>query len=177
MCGSVTEPKDAPQKLSVWGRTFKHNLSQAKIGLDCNRSKNRGCNRVSERAVPGLVWQESDPYPLGCASILPWWDQAGRPAVVVQRSARLHQRQFYLSRFAFQVVPFGFVCGALLLLSRFGLAIPALILDNCGVGQAITSHWPKPWRAKSLLRCIGSEIIFLVCRKAESAQTASRNAL
>jgi integrase/recombinase XerD len=31
--------------------------------------------------------------------------------------------------------------------------------------------------AKSLLRCTGSEITFLVRRKAESAQTASRNAL
>jgi len=47
----------------------------------------------------------------------------------------LNLRRFHLSGFAMQVLPFGF--GALLLLSRFGLAMPAVILDNCRVGQAM----------------------------------------
>lgn len=35
------------------------------------------------------------------------------------------------------VLFYGLGCGALLLLSRFALAMPAIILDNCGVGQAV----------------------------------------
>jgi hypothetical protein len=31
-CGSLTELKDAPQKVSVWGSIFKHDLSQKKLG-------------------------------------------------------------------------------------------------------------------------------------------------
>jgi len=49
----------------------------------------------------------------------------------------LHQRQSHVSSFSIYVVSFGFVSVGLLLLSRFGLAIPALVLDNCRVGQAI----------------------------------------
>jgi hypothetical protein len=49
----------------------------------------------------------------------------------------LNHRQFHSSRFAMQVLSYGFGCGALLLLSRFALAMPAIILDNCRVGQAV----------------------------------------
>lgn len=48
-----------------------------------------------------------------------------------------NQRHLHPSRFAMQVVPYGFVFAALLLLSRFALAMPAIILDNCRVGQAM----------------------------------------
>lgn len=47
------------------------------------------------------------------------------------------QLQFRKNHFAIQVVWFGFAYGVLLLLSRFGLAMPAIILDNCRVGQAM----------------------------------------
>jgi hypothetical protein len=49
----------------------------------------------------------------------------------------LHQGQVHPSRFAIHVVSFGAVGVALLLLSRFGLAIPAFILDDCRVGQSM----------------------------------------
>ncbi len=49
----------------------------------------------------------------------------------------IHLRQAHLGFFAIAVVPFVLVCLALLAFSRFALAIPALILDNCRVGQAI----------------------------------------
>jgi len=49
----------------------------------------------------------------------------------------VHQRQLHLSRFVIQAVSFGSVGLALLVLSRFGLAIPALVLDDCRVGQAV----------------------------------------
>jgi hypothetical protein len=49
----------------------------------------------------------------------------------------LHQRQAHPSIFIIQLVSFLCVGVALLVLSRFGLAIPALILDNCRVGQAM----------------------------------------
>ena len=49
----------------------------------------------------------------------------------------LNHHQFHSSRFAMLVLFYGFGCGALLLFSRFGLAMPAIILDNCGVGQAV----------------------------------------
>jgi hypothetical protein len=47
------------------------------------------------------------------------------------------QRQLRTSHFAIQVVWLGFAYGTLLLLSRFGLAMPAIIMDNCRVSQAI----------------------------------------
>jgi hypothetical protein len=49
----------------------------------------------------------------------------------------LNHHQFHSSRFAMLVLFYGLGCGALLLLSRFALAMPAIILDNCGVGQAV----------------------------------------
>jgi len=49
----------------------------------------------------------------------------------------LHQRQAHPSIFIIQLVSFLCVGLTLLVLSRFGLAIPALILDNCRVGQAV----------------------------------------
>jgi hypothetical protein len=49
----------------------------------------------------------------------------------------LDQRQTRLSLFTIQVVSFGSVALTLLVLSRFGLAMPAFILDNCRVGQAM----------------------------------------
>jgi hypothetical protein len=49
----------------------------------------------------------------------------------------LHERQAHPSIFIIELVSFLCVGGALLVLSRFGLAIPALILDNCRVGQAM----------------------------------------
>jgi len=62
-------------------------------------------------------------------------------AVVMLVSAGLvwaiHLRQAHLGFFAIVVAPFVLVCLALLAFSRFALAIPALILDNCRVGQAI----------------------------------------
>jgi hypothetical protein len=48
-----------------------------------------------------------------------------------------HQRQAHPSFFIIRVVSFLFAGLALLVLSRFGLALPALILDNCRVGQAM----------------------------------------
>jgi hypothetical protein len=49
----------------------------------------------------------------------------------------LHQRQARPSIFIIQLVSFLCVGVSLLVLSRFGLAMPALILDNCRVGQAM----------------------------------------
>jgi hypothetical protein len=49
----------------------------------------------------------------------------------------LHEREVHLTAFAVQVVSFGSVCLALVVFSRFGLAIPALIMGNCRVGQAM----------------------------------------
>jgi hypothetical protein len=49
----------------------------------------------------------------------------------------LHQRQAHPSIFIIQLVSFLCVGVTLLVLSRIGLAIPALILDNCRVGQAM----------------------------------------
>jgi hypothetical protein len=48
----------------------------------------------------------------------------------------LNHQQFHPSRFAMLVLSYGFGCGALLLLSRFALAMPAIILV-CRVGQAV----------------------------------------
>jgi hypothetical protein len=48
-----------------------------------------------------------------------------------------HQCQAHPSFFIIRVVSFLFAGLALLVLSRFGLALPALILDNCRVGQAM----------------------------------------
>jgi hypothetical protein len=47
------------------------------------------------------------------------------------------QNKFRLSFLAIQVVSVSLVAGTLLLLSRFGLAVPALILDNCSVSGAM----------------------------------------
>ena len=49
----------------------------------------------------------------------------------------LHEREVHLTVFAVQVVSFGSVGLALVVFSRFGLAIPAFIMGNCRVGQAI----------------------------------------
>jgi len=49
----------------------------------------------------------------------------------------LHQRHMHPSIFMIRVVSFLCVGLTLLVLSRFGLALPALILDNCRVGQAV----------------------------------------
>jgi len=49
----------------------------------------------------------------------------------------IHLRQARLGFFTIRAVPFGLVCFAVLVVSRFALAIPALILDNCRIGQAI----------------------------------------
>jgi hypothetical protein len=48
-----------------------------------------------------------------------------------------HQRHAHPSFFIIRVVSFLFAGLVLLVLSRFGLALPALILDNCRVGQAM----------------------------------------
>ena len=48
-----------------------------------------------------------------------------------------HQRHAHPSFFIIRVVSFLFASLALLVLSRFGLALPALILDNCRVSQAM----------------------------------------
>jgi hypothetical protein len=48
-----------------------------------------------------------------------------------------HQRHAHPSFFIIRVVSFLFAGLALLVLSRFGLALPAVILDNCRVGQAM----------------------------------------
>jgi len=47
------------------------------------------------------------------------------------------QREFRPSAFAIWVISGGFTSVGLLLLSRFGLAIPAFILDDCRVGEAM----------------------------------------
>jgi hypothetical protein len=49
----------------------------------------------------------------------------------------MHQRQAHPSIFTIRVVSFLCVGLTLLVLSRFGLALPALILGNCRVGQAM----------------------------------------
>lgn len=49
----------------------------------------------------------------------------------------LHQRQVHLTAFTIQVVSFGSVGLALVIFSRFGLAIPAFVLGNYKVGQAM----------------------------------------
>src|SRR5436853_229226 len=46
-------------------------------------------------------------------------------------------RRLHLSLFTMEVVSYGSIGLALLMLSRFGLAIPALVLDNYRVGQAM----------------------------------------
>ncbi len=48
-----------------------------------------------------------------------------------------HQRQVHLSFFILNVVSLLFAGLVLLVLSRFGLALPALVLDNCRVGQSM----------------------------------------
>ena len=48
-----------------------------------------------------------------------------------------HQRQAHPGFFIIRLVSFLFAGLALLVLSRFGLALPALILDNCRVGQSM----------------------------------------
>ncbi|HLM80607.1 MAG TPA: hypothetical protein VK302_08230 [Terriglobales bacterium] len=47
------------------------------------------------------------------------------------------QRQAHLSHFTIQLAVFTTIGLALLVFSRFALAMPALILDNCRVGQAV----------------------------------------
>jgi hypothetical protein len=49
----------------------------------------------------------------------------------------LHQRQVHLTAFLFQIVSFGSVGLFLVIFSRFGLAIPAFVLGNYGVRQAM----------------------------------------
>ena len=49
----------------------------------------------------------------------------------------LHQMQVRPSRLAILVVSYALVGPALLVLSRFAIAIPAVILDDCRVGQAM----------------------------------------
>ena len=49
----------------------------------------------------------------------------------------LRQRHIHLTAVTFQVVSSGFVGLALVVFSRFGLAIPAFILGDCRVGQAM----------------------------------------
>jgi len=49
----------------------------------------------------------------------------------------LHHGQVHPDRIAVSVVTLGVACIVLLLVSRFGLAIPALILDDYRVGQAM----------------------------------------
>jgi hypothetical protein len=49
----------------------------------------------------------------------------------------LHQRRMHPSIFTTQSVSFLRGGLTLLVLSRFGLALPALLLDNCRVGQAM----------------------------------------
>jgi hypothetical protein len=49
----------------------------------------------------------------------------------------VHLRQAHLNFFEIQIVSYGLASLALLAFSRFALAIPALILDGCKVGQAI----------------------------------------
>jgi hypothetical protein len=49
----------------------------------------------------------------------------------------MHLRQAHVSFFTIQIVSYLIGGVALLAFSRFALAIPALILDNCRVGQAI----------------------------------------
>jgi hypothetical protein len=48
-----------------------------------------------------------------------------------------HQRRVHLSIFTTQSVSFLCAGFSLLVLSRFGLALPALILENCRIGQAM----------------------------------------
>jgi hypothetical protein len=49
----------------------------------------------------------------------------------------LRQGQIHSGRFAISGLTFGLGCLALLVISRFGLAIPALLLDDYPVGQAM----------------------------------------
>ncbi len=49
----------------------------------------------------------------------------------------LRQGHVHLDRFGIFVLTFGLSCLALLVMSRFGLAIPALLLDDYPVGQAM----------------------------------------
>ncbi len=49
----------------------------------------------------------------------------------------LHQGHIAPGRFAILALTFGLGCLALLVISRFGLAIPALLLDDCPVGRAM----------------------------------------
>ena len=49
----------------------------------------------------------------------------------------LHQRHAHLSSFTIQFLSFGSAGLGLLVFSRFGLGIPALVLGNCRVGQAM----------------------------------------
>jgi hypothetical protein len=49
----------------------------------------------------------------------------------------LHQVHYHLGSLAIQIVSFGIGGLAMLVFSRFGLAVPALILGHCTVGQAV----------------------------------------
>jgi hypothetical protein len=49
----------------------------------------------------------------------------------------LRQGHVHTGRFAIFVLTYGLSCLALLVMSRFGLAIPALLLDDYPVGQAM----------------------------------------
>lgn len=49
----------------------------------------------------------------------------------------LNPRQHHLSHLTFQIIFFGFSGFAVLVVSRFGLSIPALVLDHYRVGQAM----------------------------------------
>ena len=49
----------------------------------------------------------------------------------------LQQRQVHPTAFAFQVISFGPIGLVLVAFSRFGLAIPAFVMGNCKVGQAM----------------------------------------
>jgi hypothetical protein len=49
----------------------------------------------------------------------------------------ISRRQFHPSGSTIRVVGYGLAGSVLLLLSRFGLAMPAVVLDDCRVGQAI----------------------------------------
>jgi hypothetical protein len=91
--------EDAPQKLSVWGRTFKHNLSQQEFGPTATTRIGDVIAFQSEQ-FPDLSGKRAIRIRQAARVFFRGGYQAGRPAVVVQRSARLHKRQFYLSRFA-----------------------------------------------------------------------------
>jgi hypothetical protein len=130
--------EDAPQKLSVWRRTFKHNLSQQEFGPPATTRIGDVIAFQSEQ-FPDLSGKRAIRIRQAARLFFPGGYQAGRPAVVVQRSARLHKRQFYLSRFAVRSSS----SGSRVAPYSFRLALPALILDNRGVGylrEALNSN-------------------------------------